>query len=326
MPVHFFTITTDESDSLVNSRNFPGLTKYLTKNSKEFDNLNESDKYDIENSDDKPQDRLYHILCGAIDTENLEVIEYFSDQIDLNESPPDGNAYDLAHLAIENYIESYSEKGNFDVVICLIAAHHKNHPDKPLDINARGLIGLANDYDDYELITILVTQYNVSLQDFFHYSIAWSYPKVFNKIVTDLHDFIHFDYIKSSLDIAHRFDNFKMIIHVVSSLRAMHRYEQIPKKYQFYIGEITFYEHNLFDYYTDYYNTRDSLFGVEQRMLCVLVQRKITTFYVATCILECVVIDNHKYYKSNQHHTQDYYLLENVLKIFRRMVFPSGYY
>lgn len=326
MPTYYDTITTDNAKALVDSGKLHELTEYLTKKSSDFDNLNESDKYEIKNSDDKPQDRLYHILCRAVDTKNLTVIEYFSDQIDLNQSPPDGNAYNLAHLAIENYIESFSEQGNYDVVICLVASHRKNHPDEPLDINTRQLIDLANDYDEYELLTILTTQYNVSLWDVFHYSIAWGYPKVFDKIVETLYDFIKFDCIESSLDMAHRFNNFKMIIHVVSFLRAMHRDEHIPIKYQFYIGEITFYEHNLFDYYTNYYNKRDSLFCTEQRILCILIQRKSITFHIASCLLECLVIDNHKYYKNDQHHTQDYYLLENVLKIFRRMVYPFGYY
>ena len=241
---------------LVKRCDFKRLVEYLTKKSESFEGLNDSDEYTIKNSDGNPDNRFYHILCSAIETLNFLVIQFFSDKINLNMSPPDGNCYDLLHYAIVTYMESYIDKKpdvqyRYYIIICLMKSHITNHPYNPPDCMPRNLVEFANYNNEYKLLTALVKNFGMSLDRFFHYSIVDDNKKVFNYIVTTLYNYIDFSCLKYTFDIAYKWKQFKMIIHVVSFLRSINKEEHIPKKYQFYIGEIHFYEHQLFGDDTD---------------------------------------------------------------------------
>ena len=54
MPIHYFIMTTDEVEILVDTNNIDGLNKYL-----------------LDESEDSQELKLYHILSYATDCENL---------------------------------------------------------------------------------------------------------------------------------------------------------------------------------------------------------------------------------------------------------------
>ncbi len=200
MPTSYFIITNDYVKNLINRNDLQKLDFYL-------DESNESNQL-----------KLYHILSYAIDIGNINVLDHFKDKINLNYSP-DGNAYNLLHLAIENYVKT-SDAKFYDITILLVRSHKSNHSDEINSYGLRDLIPFMSKHNNYKLITELVRDYNISLTDVYYYSIAWGYTNVFDYITNNLIDMINLDYDTTCLGIqmACRFDNHSTARHVAEFL------------------------------------------------------------------------------------------------------------
>lgn len=208
MPTHYFIITNDTVKTLVNATNLNGLDNYLLPNEL-AETSNTSVTFD---------ERLYHILSYATDVANLTVLNHFNDKINID-IRPDGNAYNLVDLSIENYINNYTKNNTiyFDIVMCLVEAQIKNHG--TISCSLRQLIKFCDTNDNYDLLTILVRKYNISLWDIYHYSIAWNNPKVFDKLISEFSEIIDFEWTKSAIDMAYQFDHDDIICHVVDKIK-----------------------------------------------------------------------------------------------------------
>lgn len=141
-------------------------------------NVNIGIDHNANNTKDQYDLRLYHILSYSTDVSNINIIQHFHNKINLDYSP-DGNAYNLLHLAIENYVENYPEQKTklYDIVILLVKSHLLNQNYLYVGNHLRDLISLGEYYNDYTLLTQLVREYNMNICDVYHYSIAWVIKK-----------------------------------------------------------------------------------------------------------------------------------------------------
>ena len=148
---------------------------------------------------------------------------------------PDGNAYNLINLAIENFVDKYivndeddeefetidKNKERYDIIIFLVKTQLENYPNDKVDCSMRKLIDVCDKYDDYTLVTILFRIYNISTWDMYHYSIAWGYFKVFDNLIEKFNDIIDLEWTYSALKIAERFGlnkDSEMFIHVQNKI------------------------------------------------------------------------------------------------------------
>jgi len=177
---------------------------------------------DIEDSYDL---RLYHILSYATEVANINVLEHFKDKINLNYTP-DGNAYNLLHLAIENYVDKYliTNTKYYDIVILLTKSHISNHNLTPDGYLLRYLIRLGSSHSDYRLLTQLVREYNLCISDVYHYSIAWGYQDVFDYLVKNFDDLIQYDITSWAIENAVRFDHHDVAKYAGSRVAKLYPY------------------------------------------------------------------------------------------------------
>ena len=212
MPISYYIVTNEKVSELVDTTNLQELDSYLLTGG------------------DTEEERLYHILSYATNISNLVVLKYFSDKINTS-YVPDGNAYNLIHLAIETYVENYEKDSRiirFETVLLLVAAQLKNHGNIK-NIMLRDLISLGNTHNNYELLEILAKHYHVTLWDVYHYSIAWNVPKVFDKLIAELIEFIDFEWTETAIDIAYGFDHDEIVVYVLDTFK-----EFLPEIYEKY--------------------------------------------------------------------------------------------
>lgn len=201
MPTYYFIITNKDVKNMVNNHELTNLEHYLNS-------------HDIEDSYDL---RLYHILSYATDVANIDVLKYFKNKINLDYSP-DGNAYNLLHLAIENYVNKYTTHNTklFDIIILLTESHIKNHNTAPSGNYLRHLISLGSKHKDYTLLTKLVREYDMCISDMYHYSIVWGHKDVFDYLISNFDDVIDYDNTFIAIEIACGFDHHDVAKYVAS--------------------------------------------------------------------------------------------------------------
>ena len=227
MPTCYFIVTTETAKKLVDETNLNKLNNYLNNGTnEELIDVGKHLTAPWVNNDNTYEERLYHILSYATDKSNLTVLNHFRDKIDTN-YVPDGNAYNLIDLAIENYADDYNvnipenNENKYDTIIFLIKSQLKNYDVVDADYPSRRLVSFLDRYDNYDLLTALVREYDVSLWDVYHYSIAWGYPKVFDKLLDKFYDLIDFNWTKGALEIANRFEQHDTIKHVINKLHVV---------------------------------------------------------------------------------------------------------
>jgi hypothetical protein len=101
-----------------------------------------------------------------------------------------------------------------------------------LGYSTRYLIEFCDEYNNYDILTILLRKYNTSTWDVYHYSITWNYPKVFDKLIEDFNDIIDFSHTCSAIDMARRFNNNDIVNHVIYKIKTHlpEIYEKLPEK------------------------------------------------------------------------------------------------
>lgn len=227
MPTYYYIITTDKASDLVDSKNYTELETYILSDNSEFEvsdsNYCVAPWVNIQNS---KNENIYHILSYAVDTLNFDVLEHFKNHINLD-FRPDGNAYNLFHLALEKYTKSPTEI-NYNIVKLLVNSQLQNHQCLKISSYMRHLLSHCDKTDDYKLVSELVLKYGVDIDDFYHYSIAWNYKKVFDYILENFSNIVDFNMTKSSVDIARRFDHDQMAVYVIEKINKL----QISKDIQ----------------------------------------------------------------------------------------------
>ena len=234
MPTCYFIITNKIVKKLVNAYNLDGLDDYLINTIMLKDVCKSYELFEMDETERSCpisyNEKLYHILSYATYTINLVVLEHFSDKINVGFSP-DGNAYNLIDLAVENYVEKYTDTNlhtnTYKVLILIIESELKNHKTVNLDFATRRLVTFCNEYNNYKLLAILVRKYNASMSDVYHYSIVWGYQKVFDNITNDFYDVINFEWTKSAINIALRFKEIDMVCYVINKMNTLH-----PESYE----------------------------------------------------------------------------------------------
>lgn len=228
MPTSLFIETTRRCRALVDAVDFPGLEIYFNTPLTWADTTECEDEDDFASIDPNRCDmplamkatlhvheidkalQMYHIMSYAIDTANIPVVNHFLKQTNLD-YVPHGNAYTLAGLAIENYL---NERDQDDLMtkkasvkqpinqettkaVMMLLVNEK----LDLDYDSRKLV--CNN-PDYELIDMLVTK-NVNLWAMYHYSIAWGHPDIYRFLVQNYPDKINATWLQGALEIADRF-------------------------------------------------------------------------------------------------------------------------
>lgn len=217
MPTYYYIITTNEVSDLVDLKNYTELETYISSDNSQSQ-ISDS-KYcvapwtTIQNS---KNDNIYHIMSYATDTSNFDVLEHFKNHINLD-FRPDGNAYNLFYLALEKYVESPT-KTNYDIIKLLIDSQLQNYNNLQISNYMRHLLSYCDRTDDYKLVNELLLKYNVPIDDFYHYSIAWNYKKIFDYVIENFSNIVDFNTTKSSVDIARRFDHDQMAKYVIEKV------------------------------------------------------------------------------------------------------------
>ena len=231
MPTYYTIETTTKSKYIVNLNLFDKIENYINNlsiNDENNDNLNI--KYSRE-------EKIYHLSSYSVDISNNLFLNSILNLIDLNYTP-DGNSYNLLHLALDNYLECYfnehenknKNKNQFHVnikklkedkdiinsvirleTLNILLSHAKiTNSYNNLDYYSRNLIEFIDKYDNWTLLDIFINEFNISLWSIYHYSIAWAYKKVFEKLVDKYEDKINFKWTLSAIEIAERFDHEEM--------------------------------------------------------------------------------------------------------------------
>jgi hypothetical protein len=223
MPVCYSIVTNKTVRKYVDTNNLSALDEYMTNPDSEIDNTvsdDDDNSYDVNYNKDIPTlyaKKLYHITSYATDKANLLVLSHFENIIDL-EYCPDGNSYELIHLAVENYIDNYSEnntieqKKRYDTILFLLKTGFKNNCKINVELATRRLMSnIKNEEskiknnDAFDLLTLMVRTYNVSISDAYHYSIVWNYPKAFDELITNFDDIIDYAWTDLALRCAFEF-------------------------------------------------------------------------------------------------------------------------
>jgi hypothetical protein len=212
-------------------------------------NFEELEKY-IDN-----QEKAYGVFSLAVAYLKISTLQHFFDKLILFNSM-DGNCYELIHLAICMYRDTYSYlktggiltyetalyysditeeslKQIVDIIIILVESQIKREL-KPKTM-LRDLISFCDKFEDYFLVDMLCGKYKLDMWDLYHYSIAWNCQKVFNVLLEKYSDLINFDWTKSAIEIAYRFNNHEMVKYVFEQLREKKR--DVYDKYVYLLRE-----------------------------------------------------------------------------------------
>ena len=219
MPTRYSIVTNKTVQKYVDTNNLSALDEYMTNPDTEIDNTeyDDDDSYDVNYNKEIPTlyaKKLYHITSYATDKANLLVLSHFENIIDL-EYQPDGNSYELIHLAVENYIDNYSENNTieqkkwYDTILFLLKTGFKNNGKIGAELATRQIMSnIKNEEskiknnDAFDLLTLMARTYNVSISDAYHYSIAWNYPKAFDELIANFDDIINYELTNSALHCA----------------------------------------------------------------------------------------------------------------------------
>ena len=218
MPTCYSIVTNKTVRKYVDTNNLSALDEYMTNPDTEIDNTeSDDDSYDVNYNKEIPTlyaKKLYHITSYATDKANLLVLSHFENIIDL-EYQPDGNSYELIHLAVENYIDNYSENNTieqkkwYDTILFLLKTGFKNNGKIGAELATRQIMSnIKNEEskiknnDAFNLLTLMVRTYNVSISDAYHCSIAWNYPKAFDELIANFDDIINYELTNSALHCA----------------------------------------------------------------------------------------------------------------------------
>jgi hypothetical protein len=216
MPVHYYTVTNSYVEKLVDTNSMDMLEKYI--DAKHIENVNGL--------------RLYHVLSCAVDVNNNKVLKHFINRF-VSDIRPDGNSYDLLVLAIEKYVENYSETHHDDRyidTIKILCEQHKKIKKDIIDLGyaTRHLISHIGETNNYDLLDLLVLE-GANLWDIYHYSIAWNNPSVFDKLLENYVGYINFGWTESAINQAYNFDHNVMAVHVLNKMNKLYpeEYEKI---------------------------------------------------------------------------------------------------
>lgn len=228
MPTYYNIITTNEAKKLVDTNDLNGIENYICVETLPDKILIDIEKNKIENNkignDHINEEKLYHILCYAVKKGNLIVLQHLKNQINID-YVPDGNAYNILDYAIKKYVTKYicneDNTNRYDIIILLMEVQRKNCQKNNIRDVSTHLIDFCDQYNNYDLLTLLVTKYSLSIHSIYHYSIAWNYPKVFDKIILDHKNIIDLDWTISAVETAYKFENFDIINHVLEKIKTI---------------------------------------------------------------------------------------------------------
>ena len=224
MPTCYCIITNKTVKIYVNTNNLSALDEYLINPNPVIDNTDsDDDVYDgvpyYIPLDAEYDEKLYHITSYATAKANLLVLSHFENIINL-EYQPSGQCYDLIHFAVENYIDNYSENNTveqtkrYDTILFLLKSGYKNNGKiewtgaiRRLICNIRNEKSKIKNNDAFDLLTLMVRTYNISIKDAYHYSIVWNLPKAFDILIENFDDIIDYEWTNSSLSGALEFKN-----------------------------------------------------------------------------------------------------------------------
>ena len=189
MPTSYYIVTTDIVKKLIQDNDILGLEQYLQNLEK---------------------DRVYHVLSHAVDVANTKVLNHFANLI-TTQYIPNGNAYNLLHLATENYVSDHKNLDKLET-IKIILENGKNNDGNNFNsgIAMRCLIPFLNDNITDLVVLDLFVSYDISIWDLYHYSIAWNYPKVFDMILEKYSGKIDFNWLSHACNIATSFNHMEM--------------------------------------------------------------------------------------------------------------------
>ena len=190
--------------------------------------------------------RVYHILSYAVDIAEIEVIEYIVNKhhdIDID-FRPHGNAYNLLHLSIENWINAIQQetllnknKKDLSYYDTWLIKEYEERPKIPINqywnaiillldsgskfyYASRLLVSYCQKTDDYRLVDLLINKYNFDTYNLYHYSIFWQCDKVFDKLVDDYADKIDiYGITDSSLKLCQDHKKLDICNHVETKLK-----------------------------------------------------------------------------------------------------------
>jgi len=247
MPTSYFIITNDLVRVLVDSKNYKNLDIYLDQNvscdilssniikeNKLVTPSKASCRIPFLKLTNNRNDKIYHIISYAVESANNEVLNYYNDVIECEKYRPDGNSFNLLHLAIENYVKIYSDAisenmeddeinvnvaKRLNTIILLLNTQMRKYGQVDDRYILKYLLGFCNDYQNYYLMNLLIEQYNILVEDIFHCSILWNYPKVFDYIVDNYKYKITFDSFGSTVRITRLNGNKDMISHVLKKFK-----------------------------------------------------------------------------------------------------------
>ena len=229
MPTYYYIITNDLVRSMVDNNYLNKLSDYVDRDISENVLSSNENEPDMTNSricrnpyielTNCPHEKIYHILSYATDVSNLKVLKFFEDVIDTT-YVPDGNAYNLFRLAIENYTNDYPTniKKRYDTIIFLFESQLKNHGSTNIHYYMNTLINFCDKTDNYDLVTSLVRTYKVSIDSLYFSTIQWNYPKVFDKLIDDFYDVIDLSCMEEAINMAYRCDNNSIVSHVMQKI------------------------------------------------------------------------------------------------------------
>ena len=221
MPTCYSIVTNKTVRKYVDTNNLSALDEYMINPNPEIDNTDSDDDVDFGIIYNIPlyAEKLYHITSYATDKANLLVLSHFENIINL-EYQPSGQCYDLIHLAVEKYIDNYSENNTveqtkrYDTILFLLKSGYKNNGKiewtgaiRRLICNIHNEKSKIKNNDAFDLLTLMVRTYNISIEDAYHYSIVWNLPKVFDKLIENFDDIIDYEWTDSSLSGALEFKN-----------------------------------------------------------------------------------------------------------------------
>ena len=221
MPTCYYINTNKTVKKYVDTNNLSALDEYMINSNPEIDNTDSDDDVDYGIRYNIPlyAEKLYHITSYATDKANLLVLSHFENIINL-EYQPSGRFYDLIHLAVEKYIDNYSENNTveqtkrYDTILFLLKSGYKNNGKiewtgaiRRLICNIHNEKSKIKNNDAFDLLTLMVRTYNISILDAYHYSIVWNLPKAFDILIENFDDIIDYKWTDSSLSGALEFKN-----------------------------------------------------------------------------------------------------------------------
>lgn len=167
MPTSYWVGTTGKATKLVDDKDFTGIDQYFISGQS--------------HKTLKLEEKVFHIASRAVDTENVEVINYIAKKIKFH-YVDDGNAFNLLHLATENMRTKTQSTLLLDR-LCEIAQENEEDITEKLSFCSRDL--LKYDPINYDMIEYFIKK-KINLWNLFHYSLCWNLPNV-TQYLLDFH-------------------------------------------------------------------------------------------------------------------------------------------